>query len=987
MIRRIGLSVLVATLVAVTASPGGAAPSPAPSAPAERAATASPAPNSPRAIWDAAVHDATGVEPPAVRAAAFAAVAAAAVTLSVTPDTGLVRGQSVAVSASGLPAGSVAVLQCGDDSTAAFDCNLSDLTFLTPDATGALSASKTVRRTIPSVGGYRDCAAEAGTCEIAIASTSGQLLARHPLAFDPNAPQPDSKITVDPATGLVAGQTVNVTGSGFVPGQPVSVRTCATGSSFCNDSGSFITSDANGAFSARLTLSLRVHGADNAVTNCLDVACVVRATTSNDPDFDAQAPITFDPSQPRPPTPTILVAPATGLLHDQEVTVTGSGFDPSMYVDIQQCGDDHTSYCGDYIGNTQADEHGAFTRKVRVSRLATEYLAAGPSIVDCAETTCSVVATGYGEEDQLSLEARAGIQFDASVAPPAPPKVTVSPDHDLPYRAQVAIHGAGFAPNTSVYAQFCVRTPTEGTCGFEGVTQTADGSGAVDLALNVRRRTTAGDPGDTVLDCVDPGTTCSVQVQGERGFERVEVPITFDPDAPVPPPPALVVTPDHDLGWRAVVTVAGSGFTPGSIQVRQCGQVIFDATQFTSCTGYRQVEVGAGGSFSTPFAVRRVLDDQFPAPVDCATAASACTLEAGNAPDEQVRVPLTFDPSSQPPPPPVLAYWPPGHLLDGRTVMLVGAGFTPNATVGLAQCRAGATAIADSCDLGRAFTATADASGRFAMEWKPFGAGGNSQGPFDCTGAPQACVLAAANADELSEFATIPLTFDAPELMLQSTEVTEGTGDMPTMAEVMAELSEPIGTDVTVAWHTTPGTAGEHDFTMRHGRVVIPAGETMAMIHAEVTADAIDERAERFAIDVDSAAGTMLAEGHATVTISDDDRRPRVSIDDGQGNEADGHLQAAVHLSAPSGRTVTVQYATHRGSARRGSDYRRTRGRLEFAPGETTKDVSVPLVDDRAPERTERFTVELFDPEHASTGRSVGTMTIRDDDRKRPSRH
>src|SRR5215510_4763334 len=40
---------------------------------------------------------------PAPKAAAV--TAAAAVTLSVTPDTGLVRGQSVAVSASGLPAG------------------------------------------------------------------------------------------------------------------------------------------------------------------------------------------------------------------------------------------------------------------------------------------------------------------------------------------------------------------------------------------------------------------------------------------------------------------------------------------------------------------------------------------------------------------------------------------------------------------------------------------------------------------------------------------------------------------------------------------------------------------------------------------------------------------------------------------------------------------------------------------------------------------
>lgn len=978
--RRIGLSVLTATLVVLMASPVGATPNPSPPTTTERAATSMPAATSQRAMWDAAVQAATTVDAPAAGAAALAPAAA---TLSVVPDTGLVRGQSVAVTATGLPAGSVAVLQCGDDSTAAFDCDLSSLTFLTPDANGAISTNKTVRRSIPSIGGYRDCAAEAGTCEIVIASSSAQLLVRQPLEFDPNAPLPDSKITVDPATGLLGGQTVTVAGTGFAPSQPVYVRMCATGDPFCNGPNPFVTTDANGAFSVELTLALRVRDADGAITNCLVVDCLVRATSSNDPDFSADAPIAFDPDQPPPPTPTIVVTPATGLLHDQEVTVIGTGYDPSMSIDVQECGTDASSYCGEYLGSTQADDRGAFTTKVRVSRLATDYVGTGRDIVDCAAATCSIAASGYNGEDDFPLEARADVQFDASVPPPDRPTITVSPDRDLPYRAQVAIHGAGFAPNSSVYAQFCIRTATSGTCGLTYASGIADGSGAVDLVLNVRRRTTVGIPSDTVLDCVDPDASCAVRVQGERGYEQAEAPVTFDPDAPVPPPPSVVVTPDDDLGWRTVVSVVGSGFTPGSIQVQQCGQVIVDNSQFTTCTGYSQVEVDADGNLSTPFTVRRMLDAEFPAPVDCATASASCTLDVGDGPDESARVPLTFDPDSQPPPPPVLAYWPPGNLLDGRKVTLVGVGFTPNATVGLAQCRAGATAIADSCDLGRAFTAIVDASGNFAMDWTPFGAGGNAQGSIDCTSAPQACVLAAANADELSEFTTIPLTFDAPELMVHSTTVTEGTGDMPTMAEVMAELSEPIGSDVTVAWHTTPGTANESDFTMRHGRVVIPAGETTAMIHAEVTADAIDEPTERFAVEVDNATGTMIADGSATVKIRDDDPAPRVSIDDGGGPESDGSVSAAVHLSASSGRTVVVEYVTHHGTARGGSDYLRTRGELVFSPGETTKPVAIRLVDDHTRERTERFSVALYDADNASIGRSVGVMTIRDDDKPR----
>ncbi len=977
MIRRIGLSFLAVALVMLMSSPVGATPDPSPPTTTERAAASPPGATSPRATWDAAVQRATSVGAPAAGAAA---VAPTDVTLSLVPDTGLVRGQNVAVSASGLPAGSVAVLQCGDDSTFAYDCDLTDLTFLTPDANGAISTSKTVRRTIPSVGGYRDCAAKAGTCEIVIASSSAQVLVRHALEFDPNAPLPDSKITVNPATGLLGGQTVTVAGTGFVPSQPVNVRMCTTGDPFCNGPNPFVTTDANGAFSVGLTVALRVRDGNGAITNCLVVDCLVRATSSNDPDFRADAPIAFDPNQPPPPTPRIVVTPATGLLHEQEVTVTGTGYDPSMSIDVQECGSDASLYCGDYIGSTQADEHGAFTANVRVSRLATDTTDSGSDIVDCAAATCSIVATGYDEEDDFSLAAHADVQFDASVPPPDRPTITVSPDHDLPYRAQVAIHGAGFTPNSSVYAQFCVRTATTGTCGFEAAGGLANGSGTVDLVLNVRRRVTAGISGSTVLDCVDPATSCAVRVQGERGYEQVEAPVTFDPDAPIPPPPGIAVTPDHDLGWRTVVGVTGSGFAPGTIEVRQCGQVVIDTAQFSTCTGYAQVDVDAHGNLSAHFTVRRILDADLPAPVDCATASAACTLEVGNGPDESARVPLTFDPDSQPPPPPVLAYWPPGNLLDGRTVLLVGAGFTPNATVGLAQCRAGATAIADSCDLGRAFTATADAAGNFAMDWSPFGAGGNSQGAIDCTSAPHACVLAAANADELSEFTTIPLTFDTPELMVDSTTVTEGTDDMPTMAEVMVELSEPIGSDVTVAWHTTPGTATESDFTMRHGRVVIPAGETTAMIHPEVTADAIDEPNERFAVEVDTAIGTTIAEGSATVKIRDDDPAPEVSVDDGGRRESSGRACAPVHLSAPSGRTVVATYVTHQGTARNGSDFRRTTGKVVFSPGETTKCAKIRLVDDDTPEPTEKFTVSLSDADNASIGRSVAVMTIRDDD-------
>lgn len=972
-IARVALALVVMGGVMAPATVAGSEPATGATASSDAATPGA------RATWDAAVA-AVGDAPTRRTGAPAAAAAVVAPSVSVVPDTDLVRGQSVTVTASGLPAGSVAVLQCGDDSAFAYDCDLTGLTFLPVDANGAISTTKTVRRTIPSVGGYRDCAASAGTCELVVATSAAQLVARHPLAFDPNAPLPDSKITVEPDTGLLAGQTVTITGTGFAASAPVYVQECATVELSCSGVSEGTTTDATGAFSLPLTVTLRVRDANGDSTSCLVVDCVLRARSSNDPEFHADAPLQFDPTQPPPAIPHIDVTPSTGLHHDQQVTVTGSGFDPSMYVDIAQCGADATLYCGDYIGAADADEHGAFTTTVPVSRLATDYSDRGPDVVDCAEVPCGIRATGYVESEDFSLSARTPIAFDGSEPPPALPTVTVTPDHDLPYRSLVKVHGTGFAPGQYVYAQFCIGAPDAGTC-----TDYADGrsnaDGTVDLDLNVRRRTFVGFTG-SVLDCVDAGTACTVALQGSRGYERAEAPVTFDPNAPIPPPPSLTVTPDHDLGWRTTVDVAGANLTPGPTSIQQCGAVVFDGSTFSACTDSVPVVVAADGTFTSKYTVRRRIDNGFPAPVDCAVPTAGCSLRVGyGGPDDSASVPLSFDPNSQPPPPPALSYWPGGHLLDGRTTLLVGWGFTPGATIGLTECRAGATSIADSCDLGKAFTATADSAGFLATAWKPFGAGGNALGAFDCTTGPGACVLAAANASELEEFTTLPLTFDAPELMLESTTVDEGTDDMmPTGAHVMVGLSEPIGSPVTVAWHTTPGTAGEDDFTMRHGRVVIPAGGTEAMIHVEVAADAVDERTERFSVDVDTAPGAMIAAGSATVKIRDDDAGPAVSVADGGGREAGGGAWAAVHLSGPSGRTVVVKYVTHHQSARSGSDYVRIKGELVFAPGETTRYVGVPLVDDHRLEGTESFTVELYDADHAAIDRAVGTLTITDDD-------
>jgi hypothetical protein len=965
-----------ALIAAVLAPAAGAAATPpsAPSGPASKTEDAASA----RRAWDQAVTSAPQA-PASPAAASRAATLEPAVTpaLDVSPATDLTSGQQVAVTGSGFGVQQVVLIQCPAGATPAYVCDTATLVVTAPDPSGAIAVGFTVHRTITSDSGRLDCASAPDACDLVAADPQAAVLARHALAFDPNAPLPNPGLVVTPATGLLAGDTVTVTGSGFLPSDFLRITECAKDSPFCSGPSVYLQADGTGGFSTPLTVQLRVPDSSGNPTHCLAVACVVQAESTRDPDYVARMPVVFDPNQPLPPTPAITVEPATGLLHDQTVTVTGTGFDPESFIDLSQCGSDSGPFCGEFSGSAQADAAGAFTTTLPVSRLVSAFGPTGYTVQDCATVPCSIGAVAFSNESSFELTASAPISFDGSVPPPALPVVTFGPTTDLPYQALVAIHGTGYSAGEPVYAQYCVESPTTGGCTTytSGV---ADPSGTVDLSITVKRRLYFGTT--LAADCLEPTAQCTVQVQGSRAYERAQTSLTFDPNAAVPPPPPVVVTPDHDLGYRQSVTVTGTGFAPGGVDISECVDVPSGPESFTACGTYASTVADLSGAISTTVDVRRILDVGFPQKIDCATNPNPCVLRVGPGdPDVTASVPLGFDPNSQPPPPPTVTVTPSTHLLDGQQATVSGANFSGNALLGMAPCRAGVTAIADACDIGRATLAMTGPDGTFSTTAPMASVLGTAQGTVDCTTSADACVWAVANAADLSEFATTPLSFDAPDLMIHSTTVTEGTG-APTTAEVMVELSQPVGSPITVAWRAVPGTAGPDDYMAGGGRTTIPAGATEAMIHLDIVGDAIDEPTERFGVQVTSAPGTHITGGPATVKIHDDDPAARIRIGDWHANEGDGTASTLVGLSAPSGRTITVDFRTRHDSARSGSDYVSTKGTVTFAPGQQWAVVTVPLVDDRVHEHTERFRVELRDAVNGVLADDRANITIYDND-------
>src|SRR3954471_5098218 len=106
-----------------------------------------------------------------------------------------------------------------------------------------------------------------------------------------------------------------------------------------------------------------------------------------------------------------------------------------------------------------------------------------------------------------------------------------------------------------------------------------------------------------------------------------------------------------------------------------------------------------------------------------------------------------------------------------------------------------------------------------------------------------------------------------------------------------------------------------------------------------------------------------------------------VSMPEGSGGLATATVH--VNLDKPSGRPITVDYATAPGSAADGADFSPRSGRLAFAPGETSKTVDVTVAADAAGEPDEDFFLNLTAPSSATIADGQARVVLADDDTPR----
>ncbi|RKQ90311.1 Tol biopolymer transport system component [Solirubrobacter pauli] len=216
-----------------------------------------------------------------------------------------------------------------------------------------------------------------------------------------------------------------------------------------------------------------------------------------------------------------------------------------------------------------------------------------------------------------------------------------------------------------------------------------------------------------------------------------------------------------------------------------------------------------------------------------------------------------------------------------------------------------------------------------------------------------------------------------PKATVADLTIAEGASATATLT--LNKVSEEDAVVRVVSHH---GTATAADYTAVDREVTVPAGQLTATFAVATTQDSTDEPDETFTLALTTVSNATAGPA-ATVTITDDDAPPALSVTDVDMDEGDlGFTDAVftVRLSAESGWTVNVRARTVDGTAVAPADFTAVEQRLAFAPGETVKEVRVPVFGDTQREADERFELALDQLEHVTGPARAAHATLRNDD-------
>lgn len=237
---------------------------------------------------------------------------------------------------------------------------------------------------------------------------------------------------------------------------------------------------------------------------------VVSLPTNSEIPNKAHEPHVIDPAAGRG---GFSVAPSTGLVNDQSVTVSIHGLHPNAVVWITMCVGRPQSFqagvnqCNAPAKMVTLDSHGAASVTFTVSR----YLSPGGYQVDCA-TYSSGCSVALAEADSLSsgeiIANTEAVTFESTAsAPPNPLQISAAPNGPYADGQTVTVSGAGFPSSSSVRVGEC---PTNTDCDgyFQTVDSTPQGTFNTVVTLHatytVEQGDASGGESPVQIDCSQP---------------------------------------------------------------------------------------------------------------------------------------------------------------------------------------------------------------------------------------------------------------------------------------------------------------------------------------------------------------------------------------------------------------------------------------------------------------------------------------------------
>lgn len=220
-------------------------------------------------------------------------------------------------------------------------------------------------------------------------------------------------------------------------------------------------------------------------------------------------------------------------------------------------------------------------------------------------------------------------------------------------------------------------------------------------------------------------------------------------------------------------------------------------------------------------------------------------------------------------------------------------------------------------------------------------------------------------------------------ISIDDVSLIEGNSGTKTM-DFSVSLSGPSSATVTVQVQSSNGTAtsGTDYAVLGLTTLTFSPGETTKTVSVTIYGDTLVESDEVFYVLLSSPSNGIIADSQGVGTILNDDTG--IQIDDVSVVEGDAGTTNAtftISLTQPSAVPVTVQAVTLDNSATAAGDYTAVPvTTFTFAPGETTKTLTVSVRGDTTPENHEQFFVELLNPTAASIVDSRGVGTILNDD-------